>query len=202
MDICLAPLRLLRLKKRKLQVAKCRLHKNGREQMKHLLLMLGVMLIACLAGLAPILLKRLKLQSLSNQQVLPDFTANKPLTEREQVFYFRLIEAASESVVLAQVQVSCLMSVRGAGRQAWFNKISRKSVDYVVCRKDFSVIAAIELDDNSHNRADRQSADKDKDTALEAAGIRLLRFKGGELPSAAVLKMAIERADKEGSKSV
>lgn len=125
--------------------------------------------------------------------VMPAFKRKKPLTQPEEVLYHRLVEALPEYVVLAQVQLTALMSVRGRGQQTWFNKISRKSVDYVICLKDFTVVAALELDDKSHEKEARMAADADKDRAFEAAGIKLLRLKGMELPNVEVLRMMIQR---------
>lgn len=114
---------------------------------------------------------------------MPDCYAKKILTTPEQALYFRLIEALPDHITLAQVQLSQLVGLKkGPTWQTWFNKISRKSVDYAICRKDFSVIAAVELDDKSHDAERRQAADADKDTALEAAGIRIIRWNVKNIP--------------------
>jgi ssDNA-binding Zn-finger/Zn-ribbon topoisomerase 1 len=57
------------------------------------------------------------------------------------------------------------------------NKVNKKHVDFVVCRKnDCKVLGIIELDDRSHERADRKKRDQFVDTALNEAGVPILHF--------------------------
>ncbi len=105
------------------------------------------------------------------------FYAKKPLSNPEQVLYFRLKQALPENIILAQVQLSQLLGVKkGNNYQAWLNRINRMSADFVVCKKDSSIVAVIELDDATHSREDRQAADAKKDRALTSAGIRVVRW--------------------------
>ena len=119
------------------------------------------------------------------------FYAKKPLSQPEQVLYFRLTKALPEYIVLAQVQLSRLLGVkRGNNFHAWNNKINRMSADFVVCNKDSSVIAVIELDDASHARGNRQVADNKKDKALTSADIRIIRWQVKAMPDEATIKAA------------
>lgn len=120
------------------------------------------------------------------------FYARKPLSPPEQVLYFRLIQALPAQIVLAQVGLSRLLGVKkGHDFNQWFNRISRMSVDFVVCNKDSSILAVIELDDASHARPDRQAADAKKDQALAAAGIRILRWQVQSLPDVAQIQQQL-----------
>lgn len=113
------------------------------------------------------------------------FHAKRVLTRPEQVLYHRLVEALPGHVVLAQVQLSRFLGVdKGENIQSWNNRINRMSADFVICTKDSSVVAVIELDDSSHNRKSRQDADAKKDRALAAAGLRLIRWKTSSMPTA------------------
>lgn len=126
---------------------------------------------------------------------MPDFYRKKPMTNIEQALYFRLVTALPDHIVLAQVQVSQIVGIkRGKNTQAWFNKISRKSVDFLICKKDASIVAAIELDDKSHEQPDRVKADADKNTALRAAGITLVRWEARNLPAMDDIQAAITAA--------
>ena len=117
------------------------------------------------------------------------FETSRPLTEREQVFYWRLRKVLPEQMVLAQVSLSCILRVeKGNDTRAWLNRINRMTVDFLVCLPDATVVAAIELDDSSHDRSDRIAADAKKDKALQSAGIKLLRFR--DLPTEDELRRA------------
>lgn len=113
------------------------------------------------------------------------FIQKKPLSAPEQVLYYRLIEALPGFVILPQVGLSRFLSVKkGENQMQWFNRISRMSVDYLVCNKAMQIVAAIELDDASHQRADRVKADSKKNAVLAAAGIKLVRWQVKAVPSA------------------
>jgi hypothetical protein len=120
------------------------------------------------------------------------FSLRRPLTEPEQVLYFRLCQALPDHIVLAQVGMSRFLAVRrGHNARAWYNRINRMSVDFLVCTKDASVVAAVELDDASHQHPDRASADVKKELALNAAGVRLLRWNVSAMPDAAAIQRSI-----------
>jgi len=117
------------------------------------------------------------------------FYAKTPLSQPEQVLYFRLIQALPEHIVLAQVQLSRLIGVKkGNNYQAWSNRINRMSADFVVCNKDSSIVAVIELDDATHLREDRQAADAKKDKALVSAGVRIVRWQAKSIPNIAAIQ--------------
>jgi very-short-patch-repair endonuclease len=111
------------------------------------------------------------------------FVVRKPMSVPEQILYFRLLESLPEHIVLAQVQVSRFLGVkRGHAVQGWQNRINRLSVDFLVLKKDSTVVAAIELDDRTHQRSDRLAADSRKNRALSAAGVQLIRWSVADMP--------------------
>jgi very-short-patch-repair endonuclease len=121
------------------------------------------------------------------------FYAKKILTQPEQVLYFRLIEALPEHVILAQVQLSQILGVkRGNNYQSWLNRINRMSADFVVCNKDSSIVAIIELDDSTHLRRNRQIADAKKDKALESADVRIIRWNVKSIPDISTIQNHLE----------
>ena len=114
------------------------------------------------------------------------FYAKKLLSQPEQVLYFRLVQALPEHIILAQVQLSRLLGIKkGNNYQSWFNRINRMSADFVVCNKDSSIVAVIELDDATHQKEDRQAADAKKDKALASANVRVIRWQARAIPDVA-----------------
>ncbi|MGB2816185.1 MAG: DUF2726 domain-containing protein [Burkholderiaceae bacterium] len=157
-----------------------------------LLLLLG----AALLGLAAFLVARLK--SAASDGPWP-FVVRKPMTVPEQVLYFRLLEALPEHIVLAQVQLSRFLTVkRGQSSRGWLNRVNRLSVDFLILKKDATVVAAVELDDKTHQRTDRREADSRKNRALSDAGVRLVRWNVGDMPSASTIRVDIARPQPEG----
>ena len=151
------------------------------------------MLIIVAAVIAVLAVLKAKPQGDGNgaDEVWP-FYAKKALSQPEQILYFRLVQALPEHIVLAQVQLSRLLGVKkGNNYQAWFNRINRMSADFVVCNKDTSIVAVIELDDATHQKEDRQAADAKKDKALASAGIRIVRWQVKLIPDIAAIQSTI-----------
>lgn len=153
--------------------------------------LIAVVALALLAALK-LKLKQDKAKAGPDDQPWP-YQARRIMTDREQVLYHRLREALPDCLIFTQVQLSQVISVkyRTKNPQAWLNKISQKSLDFVVCQPDSSVLAVIELDDKSHNNAKQASRDADKSKALKDAGVRLIRVR--EVPSVGTLLRAFGR---------
>ena len=119
------------------------------------------------------------------------FYAKKPLTQPEQILYHRLVKTLPECIVLAQVQLSRVLGVKkGFNFGEWNNRINRMSLDFVICLKDSTVVAAVELDDRSHQKASRVEADAKKEKALSSAGVPLVRWQVNALPDEAAIRQA------------
>lgn len=111
------------------------------------------------------------------------FNVKRLLTQPEQVLYHRLVKSLPNHVVLAQVQMSRVLGVkRGFRFHEWNNRINRMTYDFVICDKAATVIAAIELDDKSHESERRIESDAKKGKATADAGLRLIRWHVKSLP--------------------
>ena len=138
-------------------------------------LLLAILVILLLALFVPMLARRFARQRIDEAEW--PFSAKRPLSRAEQTMYYRLVQSLPELVVLAQVPLASFLRVRkGRTWNEWFDRISRKSVDFLVCERDFRIVMAIELDDGGHDRPERVRSDKVKNRALTAAGVPLVRW--------------------------
>jgi hypothetical protein len=154
-------------------------------------LVLALVVLAVLA-VAFVMLKR-RASSGAGDAPWP-FYAKKPLTQPEQVLYHRLVAAMPECIVLAQVQLSQVLGVKkGFIFHEWNNRINRMSLDFLVCLKDSTIVAAVELDDKTHERASRVEADAKKEKALSAAGVALVRWNVSALPDENAIRLAFAK---------
>ena len=154
----------------------------------------GIAVVAILVALTA--LRRSKRKRAGGLEV-PWPLERKPslLTEPEKILYRRLVQALPHHIVLAQVQLLQMMRFRPrAPPYAVLNRMNRLSVDFVVLTSDTGIVAAIELDDASHLRSDRQSADTRKAHALASAGIPLIRWSVRTMPDVNAISAAIESA--------
>jgi hypothetical protein len=118
-------------------------------------------------------------------------------SQTERSFYGVLAKAvAGEFVVFSKVRLADLIYVeKGSGaKQAHFNRIQSKHVDFVLCTPDkIQPVLVIELDDSSHERQDRRDRDAFVDDAFAAAKLPILHVPAKQKYSPLELKAAIEQ---------
>lgn len=112
------------------------------------------------------------------------------LTRAEREFYGVLTQVVgNEYEIFAQVHLSSVLDekINGQDWRAARAHINRKSVDFLLCNKQYlNPLLAIELDDKSHERLDRIERDSVVEGILKQAGLPLLRIanNGGFDPAA------------------
>lgn len=104
------------------------------------------------------------------------------LNKCEQQLFSRLREAAPKLVILSQVSMSQLFDITGAKGFLQVGEIGRKSVDFLICREDTSIMLAIELNGPMHDKPSQKLGDEKKRIALEEAGIPLIVIKPDGIP--------------------
>jgi len=160
--------------------------------MKTLMFVLAAFLALTAYAVVSALRKRAAEAAADDQTPWPLYP-KRPLSQPEQVVYHRLVTALPEHIVLAQVQLSRVIGVKkGFYARGWLNRINRMSFDFVVCLKDSTVVAAIELNDRSYESAERIQADIKKSRAATSAGIRLVRWNVKGLPDSDDIRHALE----------
>jgi hypothetical protein len=97
--------------------------------------------------------------------------------------FFGVLELAvgNDFRLLGKVRLGDLLAPRKGldkpAHQAALNKISRKHLDFVLCKPDdLTVLCAIELNDKSHHERSRQDRDDFLAAACQAAGLPLIFF--------------------------
>jgi hypothetical protein len=103
------------------------------------------------------------------------------LSKAEFSFYRVLCQACAGSfVVCPKVRLGDLLYVKkGADKpMGWINKINRNHIDFVLCNpQTMQVVAAVELDDSSHDSEKARQRDEVKNKACASAGLPLFRFR-------------------------
>lgn len=83
-----------------------------------------------------------------------------------------------EMIVCPKVRLLDIIEpINGDNYKGALGKIQSKHVDFVVCDKDLYIKGIIELDDSSHNAADRQERDQFVNAALGNVGYKVLHVK-------------------------
>ncbi len=147
-------------------------------------LILGIAFLVLILGL----LKRW----LGAPKPLPYFSRGTLLSDGELAFYQALRRALPQHVMICpKVRLADVINCSGEDwKQDFGGRISQKHLDFVIADSDTTaIVLAIELDDKTHRRADRQERDAFVERALSAAGVPLVR-----VPCAAVYDAKALRA--------
>src|ERR1700728_1425059 len=145
-----------------------------------------ILVILALLIFIPALIRQSRLAAVESRPW--PFYVKRLLTQPEQVLYHRLVKALPNHIVLAQVQVSRVLGVKKGSRfHEWNNRINRMSYDFLICDKSAAVVAAIELDDKSHESDRRRDTDARKTRATTDAGLKLVRWHVKSLPDEAAI---------------
>lgn len=105
------------------------------------------------------------------------------LTKNEYYFYKKLKEITDNHnlQILAKIRLADLIDVKkGLNKYDWnkfFGKIKAKHVDFAIA-DDMKILLIIELDDSTHNRADRIERDEFVDNALNSCGYKIIHTYG------------------------
>lgn len=102
----------------------------------------------------------------------------------------------SEYRIFGKVRIADVLNVRKGTakprRQRAFNRISSKHFDFLLCSAtDLKPLCAIELDDQSHARANRQTRDAFVRRACQAAGLPLVNIPAQHAYVAAEIRQSI-----------
>jgi len=136
-----------------------------------------VVVIFALAALFAWLSRRLQ-----GKEKLPYEKKPAVLTKAEMRFFQVLLQATSGEPwwVFPKVgQKDVVGVIRGTQNyMSYFARLSQKHFDFILCDKGSTApILAIELDDSSHDRADRMERDSFVNRACDAAGLPVLHQK-------------------------
>lgn len=116
----------------------------------------------------------------------------------ELKFYTILLEIAKELdlILFAQVSLYNIIETKQTPyKQTYFNKISSKTIDFVLVDKNNCRIKlCIELDDYTHKRKNRQERDKFINELFKSLEINLIRFNASNYYNKEALKKRIQES--------
>jgi hypothetical protein len=119
-----------------------------------------------------------------NTDQIPKVQISNRFISNAEADFFRVLTkvVGNRGHILAQISLKQLLYLPGKdqttpGRRTWQNKINQRSLDFLICDPaTLQPRLAIELDDSSHTRPDRQTRDEEVLLMLEAAGLPIVRI--------------------------
>jgi hypothetical protein len=138
--------------------------------------------------------------------LLPEFAAavttgdipfslfNRPsLTGRRQILYRRLAVMYPKHVIFTQVALSQLTDIIPGAPEylSLGTHLKGRVADFVLCRRDFSIVAVIELDDGNRAARPVEGAEALGSEAANSAAPRLVRIGPSPIPSQSQLQQML-----------
>lgn len=166
------------------------------------------LVLIIIAIIAVVLIAILGRQSSKKQISYPYAKEPFLLSAAERSFLGALEQSTGDAYrIFSKVRVADVVGVKkGTDRRIWqsaFNRISSKHFDFVLVKPDnFSVVAAIEIDDKSHKKTDRMDRDDFIDNVCQAADLKLIRFEARSGYSTNEIRQQIEMALNPGLRIV
>ena len=105
------------------------------------------------------------------------------LNTSEQALYHRLVEAMPNMTVCCQVGIAQLAQLRGQHAVDEISDWVGRCINFVICRDDFSIVAAVDLSWPGDEEPERQKAAEAKRLALEKLEIPLIVYRPHQLPN-------------------
>jgi hypothetical protein len=118
------------------------------------------------------------------------YRSRKLMTANEEEFFGRLVVALPDHYIFPQVALSALLESISSDKKTAHGdrlRIAQQRVDYVVCTRRCEVVAVVELDDRTHSKA----KDELRDSRVEQAGIRTVRFQSKNKPKVEAIRAMI-----------
>lgn len=142
------------------------------------------------------------------QETSKDYSASYQkrflLTKNEWHEYKKLkAEAAMLGLqVCPKVRLLDLLEPRkGPDYMSCLGRVQSKHVDFVLCDESLYIKAIVEIDDNSHNRKDRQERDEFVDQVLQSVGYTVIHTRAVTETTLDVLKPKIEETNEGNDNS-
>jgi hypothetical protein len=120
--------------------------------------------------------------------VIP-FVRKPLLTPTELTFYKRLQAAFPDVAICPQLALAAVVDIPAKYNEGRYRHVNRapfasKYADFAIVDPDTGdVLAIIELDDYSHDDAERQAEDEARDAMLAEVGIEVHRFDARKMPT-------------------
>lgn len=108
------------------------------------------------------------------------------LTQRvfspKEGYFYRDVRPIADKlglIVFTKMRLADLLYIpKGTeNEKAWFNRIKAKHIDFIFVDSNYKIRLLVEIDDQTHNRADRQARDEEVDEIFRQQGLEVLHLR-------------------------
>lgn len=127
-------------------------------------------------------------QNIEEQELQPLGKVVYPykLTQRvfspKEGYFYRDVRPIADKlglIVFTKMRLADLLYIpKGTeNEKAWFNRIKAKHIDFIFVDSNYKIRLLVEIDDQTHNRADRQARDEEVDEIFRQQGLEVLHLR-------------------------
>lgn len=113
--------------------------------------------------------------------VYPYKLTQRVFSPKEGYFYrdVRPIADKLGLIVFTKMRLADLLYIpKGTDNEkAWFNRIKAKHIDFIFVDSNYKIRLLVEIDDQTHNRSDRQARDEEVDEMFRQQGLEILHLR-------------------------
>ncbi len=108
------------------------------------------------------------------------------LTQRvfspKEGYFYRDVRPIADKlglIVFTKMRLADLLYIpKGTDNEkAWFNRIKAKHIDFIFVDSNYKIRLLVEIDDQTHNRSDRQARDEEVDEMFRQQGLEILHLR-------------------------
>jgi very-short-patch-repair endonuclease len=156
-----------------------------------------LLLLLFLGFLALVIFLSGKLRALEVSDRASAYTLKPSVLTPAELAFFKVLEGVLPDGVKVWPKVRWIdflnIRLRGDGRQAALNRVVAKHVDFLLVDAETArPLLVIELDDESHDREDRQERDRFLEAVMEHVGLPLARVRVRKRYSPAEIRALVE----------
>lgn len=144
-----------------------------------------ILVIALLIVIAILLMKQNQTGAEGSRDTKKDYSQSYQrkylLTKNEYREYMKLQQYAAEKglLICPKVRLLDIIEPRKGEKdyKSLFYKVQAKHVDFVICDQDLHIKGILELDDSSHDTAERKERDEFVDQILSSVGYKVIHVR-------------------------
>lgn len=131
-------------------------------------------------------------------EVLLEYTTKKYFLSLEEKKFFHLLQLLIiDQGFYVSINVRMEDIFENTRNSRFKSLIGAKHIDFLIFDRESQIKYAIELDGPSHQTKNQQGYDQEKNTVFRAAGLPLLRFQNGDIPTAQNIQKKLEQWQKQ-----
>lgn len=121
-------------------------------------------------------------EPIMGQNVTYPYKLTQRVFSPKEGYFYRDVRPIADKlglIVFTKMRLADLLYIpKGTeNEKSWFNRIKAKHIDFIFVDSNYKVRLLVEIDDQTHNRSDRQARDEEVDEIFRQQGLEVLHLR-------------------------